>query len=769
MPTFFRACLLSTFVGVCSLLLSTTASADDTSSCGLPESGDCDVENGTPGCSDEVCCLAICEIDLFCCKEVWDDSCAVLAIELCDGGGGCGSPGAGDCHSNNGTPACDDQECCFDVCAADPYCCETAWDQICADAAAFICYDGPAPENDNCADAIDLGTGDSVTAFSTLGATNDGPDLPGECESFGSALMHYDIWYTWTASTNEIVVISTCNDATFDTRLAAWTGECEDLQFYACNDDGLGCAGYTSQLVMEVTSGTTYRIQVAGWSATAVGDGNLTVCEGSACLAGCISECAKTDVVENELCGEDLNGGCNDTNGYPVQEIEVGDTICGSMWAAGGTRDTDWFEFTTEERLRLKLEVSANVGVVLFFLSNECPSPSVQIGAAYNSCPAVHEACLDAGTWRVFVGANGFDGIPCGSGPLNLYTATLTSSPAEVEGNTCAEALDIGSLEGDYEFSTVCTETSGGPLPVECESYGSVEVYNDIYLLWTAPSSGDFTFSTCNQASYDTRLAAYDTCDGVLLACNDDGVGCAGYSSLMPFAGAVEGETYVIRIGAFGNGVTGTGTLSIYTGSNLPDNDECVDAEPISLGQTVVSTIGATTSGPDLPIECEKFSSVAIYNDVWFEYMAGCTGTTTASFCVVADASYDTKMAVYEGGCPDDGQGVVVACNDDTCGLTSEVSFESTCGTTYFIRVGSYSAAAAGTATLDISCPGEPCEGPSCPADFNGDGVVDGIDFGLELVAWGDCPSPCPQDLNNDGVVNGIDIGLFLVEWGPCN
>ena len=55
------------------------------------------------------------------------------------------------------------------------------------------------------------------------------------------------------------------------------------------------------------------------------------------------------------------------------------------------------------------------------------------------------------------------------------------------------------------------------------------------------------------------------------------------------------------------------------------------------------------------------------------------------------------------------------------------------------------------------------------PADFNNDGVVDGIDFGLELVAWGECPSPCPQDLNNDGEVNGIDIGLFLVEWGPCN
>jgi hypothetical protein len=185
------------------------------------------------------------------------------------------------------------------------------------------------------------------------------------------------------------------------------------------------------------------------------------------------------------------------------------------------------------------------------------------------------------------------------------------------------------------------------------------------------------------------------------------------------------------------------------------------------LGQTVIDTVGATSGGPDLPLECEKFSSVVIYNDVWYEYVAGCNGTTTASFCVANDSSFDTKMAVYEGSCPD--EGTVVACNDDTCGLFSEVSFESVCGTTYFIRIGSYSAAAAGVATLDLSCIGDACEGSGCPADYNDDGVVNGIDFGIQLVAWGDCPQGCPEDLNNDGEVNGIDIGLFLVEWGPCN
>ena len=62
------------------------------------------------------------------------------------------------------------------------------------------------------------------------------------------------------------------------------------------------------------------------------------------------------------------------------------------------------------------------------------------------------------------------------------------------------------------------------------------------------------------------------------------------------------------------------------------------------------------------------------------------------------------------------------------------------------------------------------CEGDknNCPGDYNLDGTVDGIDFGVQLAAWGECDE-CPQDLDGDGLVNGNDVGLFLVAWGPCS
>lgn len=58
---------------------------------------------------------------------------------------------------------------------------------------------------------------------------------------------------------------------------------------------------------------------------------------------------------------------------------------------------------------------------------------------------------------------------------------------------------------------------------------------------------------------------------------------------------------------------------------------------------------------------------------------------------------------------------------------------------------------------------------PACPADLNGDHVVDGADLGILLGAWGPCSgSPCAADLNADGAVDGADLGSLLGAWGAC-
>ncbi len=54
---------------------------------------------------------------------------------------------------------------------------------------------------------------------------------------------------------------------------------------------------------------------------------------------------------------------------------------------------------------------------------------------------------------------------------------------------------------------------------------------------------------------------------------------------------------------------------------------------------------------------------------------------------------------------------------------------------------------------------------PVIPGDLNGDGLVNGADLGLMLVAWGPCGRDCIADLDGNGVVNGADLGLLLVDW----
>lgn len=55
------------------------------------------------------------------------------------GGGGGACPGSGACDSANGTIGCDNVDCCEEICALDPFCCDVSWDSICADEAIDFC------------------------------------------------------------------------------------------------------------------------------------------------------------------------------------------------------------------------------------------------------------------------------------------------------------------------------------------------------------------------------------------------------------------------------------------------------------------------------------------------------------------------------------------------------------------------------------------------------------------------------------------------------
>jgi hypothetical protein len=138
----------------------TPIDCDDNNACTQDSCGpsDCCEIHGTPGCNDSGCEAVVCAADPFCCDVEWDGTCAAEAASLCDDlclagfcthvlvscddNNACTEDSCGpSCCVGHDTPGCDDPGCQQIVCAADPFCCNMAWDDICAAEAANLCGD----------------------------------------------------------------------------------------------------------------------------------------------------------------------------------------------------------------------------------------------------------------------------------------------------------------------------------------------------------------------------------------------------------------------------------------------------------------------------------------------------------------------------------------------------------------------------------------------------------------------------------------------------
>ena len=64
--------------------LEAVCDANTPTACG---SGPCCEANGTPGCADPGCCATVCAADPFCCDTDWDEPCAIEAQGRCGGDG----------------------------------------------------------------------------------------------------------------------------------------------------------------------------------------------------------------------------------------------------------------------------------------------------------------------------------------------------------------------------------------------------------------------------------------------------------------------------------------------------------------------------------------------------------------------------------------------------------------------------------------------------------------------------------------------------------
>lgn len=163
-----------------------------------------------------------------------------------------------------------------------------------------------------------------------------------------------------------------------------------------------------------------------------------------------------------------------------------------------------------------------------------------------------------------------------------MATATIASlviaaSSLGVPGNDeCVDAW-VANL-GDNHLNTIDATTSDEAFDdALCSSSYLGSVWHDVWFQFTPDDSGSLAVSTCGLVDFDSSLVVYSgDCSSLeQIACNGDGAGCPGYSSVLDVP-VVVGQEYRIRVGGYSSGDEGSGHLNLALNS-VPTGACCAD------------------------------------------------------------------------------------------------------------------------------------------------------------------------------------------------
>lgn len=409
---------------------------------------------------------------------------------------------------------------------------------------------------DECASAVVIAA-DVPTNFDTTNATASA-NIPTDALCSGTYLNWVatckDVWFKFTATGPGTADFSTCGTATYDTSLALYKGSCATL--VACNGDGVGCAAYSSKIAaVPCAAGDVFYIRIGGYAAAGTA-GDVGSGQITVVFAASSAGCVGASGACNVV---HAGLGCN--NAVCCTNICNFNPLC---------CEVGW--------------------------DQSCVDLSVEL-CGYYSCPVVAGA------------------------PANNCATSPTTIP---------------SVSSSRTFTTVGATTDGPITDGALCNSGSDNFFGDIWYKVSPVANGSMTVSTCDTVSFDNKLAVYNlgaspaTFDynllsTVLVGCNDDGASgtCmtteatpTNYASEMTVAVSL-GNTYLVRMGAYADGDTGTGTIRftlpvacVLDTSNVNESEPCGSAtdngcnaggqtQPISMGSIVAGTFWADADTRD--------------------------------------------------------------------------------------------------------------------------------------------------------------------------
>ena len=529
------------------------------------------------------------------------------------------------------------------------------------------------PANDLCLNAIEL-LCNTTTDGSNILATDTGePDDLGCSGSISGTAV--GVWYYYEGN-GDYLTISTCG---FDTEIFVFESASLNCGPFICvtDDDDTtvsSCTATTneSQVDFQTTAGTFYYVYVVGFGSNEGNFSLTTTCD------------TPLSVPDNDLCADAEPLVCNSI-------VEGNTTLANADGASSDCSFSDgdnpgvWYTYEGDGQIVTLALCGSPFDSKIAVFTGSCGALDCLIveDDDFTNCggndPSIDFNSAVGTTYYVYV--YGFNN------QVGAFTLEVTCVPdpcLEADLIACGETASGTTTGGSTAGPTGFCGTTAGPTGVFYQYIGTDEFV---------------TASLCG-SSYDTKINIYEgSCDDLTcLTGNDDSCGSRSESTFF----AAAGTSYYIWISGFGSS---TGSYELTMTCTPPEeNDLCEDAIALGCDVTVSGSTTLSTRRDAPEQDCDGEFGDELGSGVWYT-VQGTGGEIVASTC--SDADFDTKIAIFTGEC---GDLTCYAGDDDTSGcsgFTSEVTFATEAGETYYIYVtgfGSAATADTGNFNLTIDC-----------------------------------------------------------------